>query len=215
MDQRKSVRPLGGDTAHADVGSGLVAGHITPGYGAFVFESDHEKGSSALDTGENWLAVMDSKTANVDLYDKTGDSFTADVFSLGSITTDVAGGGGQIDFPTTSTITDSANGFVSAGFQKGDIIGITGCSSTTENNLNAVRVAKVTAGTITAQGTPFTVEASEAGTVTIHRLPLSVFYFADEMLHLEPLFNPIGMDILKELTLMVLVRLLMLIMMNG
>ena len=182
MDQRKSVRPLGGDTAHTDVGSGLVAGHITPGYGAFVFESDHEKGSSALDTGENWLAVMDSKTANVDLYDKTGDSFTADVFSLGSITTDVAGGGGQIDFPTTSTITDSANGFVSAGFQKGDIIGITGCSSTTENNLNAVRVAKVTAGTITAQGTPFTVEASEAGTVTIHRLPLSVFYFADEAL---------------------------------
>ena len=44
MDQRKSVRPLGGDTAHTDVGSGLVAGHITPGYGAFVFESDHEKG---------------------------------------------------------------------------------------------------------------------------------------------------------------------------
>jgi len=182
MDQRKSVRPLGGDTAHTDVGSGLVAGHITPGYGAFVFESDHEKGSSALDTGENWLAVMDSKTAQVDLYDKTGDSFTANVFSLGSITTDVAADVSQIDFPTTSTITDTQNGFVSAGIQKGDIIGITGCSSTTENNLNAVRVAKVTAGTITAQGTPFTVEASEGGRVTIHKLPLSVFYFADEAL---------------------------------
>jgi hypothetical protein len=182
MDQRKSVRPLGGDTAHTDVGSGLVAGHITPGYGAFIFESDHEAGSSALDTGENWLAVMDSKNAQVDLYDKTGDAFNDNKIALGSITTDVAADVSQIDFPTTSTITDTQNGFVSAGFQKGDIIGITGCSSTTENNLNAVRVAKVTAGTITAQGTPFTVEASEAGTVTIHRLPLSVFYFADEAL---------------------------------
>ena len=182
MDQRKSVRPLGGDTAHTDVGLGVTAGHITPGYGAFIFESDHEAGSSALDTGENWLAVMDSKTATVDLYDKTGDSFNASQIDLGTITTDVAASGGQIDFPTTSTITDSANGFVSAGIQKGDIIGITGCSSTTANNLNAVRVTKVVAGTITVEGTPFTVQASESGTVTIHKLPLGVFYFADEAL---------------------------------
>ena len=182
MDQRKSVRPLGGDTTHTDIDSGLTAGHITPGYGAFVFESDHEAGSSALDTGENWLAVMDSKTATVDLYDKTGDSFNASQIDLGTITTDVAASGGQIDFPTTSTITDSANGFVSAGIQKGDIIGITGCSSTTANNLNAVRVTKVVAGTITVEGTPFTVQASESGTVTIHKLPLGVFYFADEAL---------------------------------
>ena len=182
MDQRKSVRPLGGDTTHTDVGSGVTAGHITPGYGAFIFESDHEAGSSALDTGENWLAVMDSKNAQVDLYDKTGDAFNDNKIDLGTITTDVAADVSQIDFPTTSTITDTQNGFVSAGIQKGDIIGITGCSSTTANNLNAVRVTKVVAGTITVEGTPFTVQASESGTVTIHKLPLGVFYFADEAL---------------------------------
>lgn len=181
MDQRKSVRPLGGDTTHTDVGSGLTAGHITPGYGAFVFESDHEAGSSALDTGENWLAVMDSKTAQVDLYDKTGDSFNANKIDLGTITT-YTGTVDEINFPTTSTITDDSNGFVTAGFQKGDIIGITGCSTESANNLNAVRITKVVAGTITVEGTPFTVAADEGGTVVIHKLPLSVFYFADEAL---------------------------------
>ena len=272
MDQRKSVRPLGGDTTHTDIGLGVTAGHITPGYGAFVFESDHEKvpalanefgadelafsqsGSydtivddnstfltlgyragdiititgctdvsanniaglkirsvtantitldhdgvltnetneagdvtltrigGSVDTGENWLAVMDAKTATVDLYDKNGDAFIAERIDLGDIDKDIAGSSGTIDFPTTSTITDSANGFINDGIKKGDIIGITGCSSTTANNLNAVRVEKVEQGTITVEGTPFTVQASEGGTVTIHRLAQGVFYFADEAL---------------------------------
>jgi hypothetical protein len=41
MDKRRSIRPMGGDVAHTEVPSDIT-GHITPGYGAFVFGSDHE-----------------------------------------------------------------------------------------------------------------------------------------------------------------------------
>ena len=66
LDERSSVRPLGGDIVHTDIPSGTT-GQIASGHGAFVFESDHEKGSAALDTGENWFILCDSLTSSFDL----------------------------------------------------------------------------------------------------------------------------------------------------
>ena len=83
LEDRKSIRPMGGDTAHTDVPSG-TAGHICPGYGAFIFESDHERGPRALDTGENWLGIVDSKNGEVDLYDLGSDGFRSGVFDMGT-----------------------------------------------------------------------------------------------------------------------------------
>ena len=281
MDKRRSVRPMGGDVAHTEVPSD-TAGHITPGYGAFVFGSDHENvpalaptfgsgkldfsraGSNdtitddpdatlvtlgfqagdiisitgctdetgnnlagltiktvttstmtleednvlttqaneagtvtitriggGLDTGEEWLAVMDSKTATVDLYDLKGDSFTAGAIDLGTVTSksydadnlafnDNSGSGAKDTIVSDVGVTT----FISSGFRKGDILGISGCDDEDKaNNLNAVRVFNVANHTLTLDHSGLlTTDPNESGTPSLTKLTQGVFYFADEAL---------------------------------
>lgn len=65
-----------------------------------------------------------------------------------------------IAFPSATTITDSGNGFLTAGFYKGQQISITTDSGT--NDGTAI-ITGVTAGTITCSASSFTIET--AGTV--------------------------------------------------
>ena len=47
LDERSSIRPLGGDVEHTDIPSGTT-GNIAAGHGAFIFESDHEDRKSVV-----------------------------------------------------------------------------------------------------------------------------------------------------------------------
>ena len=60
LDERKTIRTLGGDTSHEDI-TDSHAGHLAGGAGVYTFGSDHLKGSASNDYGEDWLAVCDAK----------------------------------------------------------------------------------------------------------------------------------------------------------
>ena len=76
--------------------------------------------------------------------------------TTGSITT--------IAFATTTTITDSAEGFLTAGFEVGQTINIDTTSNT--NDGQAV-ITAVTAGTITCSGSTFTPETAVSAGATV------------------------------------------------
>jgi len=77
--------------------------------------------------------------------------------TTGSLTT--------IAFPTTTTITDSASGFLTAGFKVGQTINI---DATAADNDGQAIITAVTAGTITCSASTFTVQtAIEAGATVI------------------------------------------------
>lgn len=68
-------------------------------------------------------------------------------------------------FPTTTTITDSASGFLTAGFAVGQTINI---DTTSNTNDGTAIITAVTAGTITCSASTFTVEtAAECGSSTV------------------------------------------------
>jgi len=70
-----------------------------------------------------------------------------------------------IAFPTTTTITDSASGFITAGFKVGMNITIDTAQGSNDGNAT---ITGVTAGTITCSGATFTVQtAAAAGATTI------------------------------------------------
>tara|TARA_R110000824_G_scaffold37497_2_gene114996 strand:- start:7269 stop:10115 length:2847 start_codon:yes stop_codon:yes gene_type:complete len=193
LDERRSVRPMGGDTAHSEIPSG-TAGHICPGYGAHIFESDHEKGPLALDTGENWLSIVDAKTGEIDLYDQGSDSFQSNIMDMGTASTsafsanELAFDGNSSGYDTITADAGAGTGasFIEAGFRKADIIGIAGCTDVLANNLNGLRVRSVTDTVLTLDHSGvLTDEANEAGSVTITRLTQGVFYFADEALRVS------------------------------
>ena len=185
LDERSSIRPLGGDVEHTDIPSGTT-GNIAAGHGAFIFESDHEKGSTALDTGENWLVMCDAVSSQIDLYDLKGDSFTSNVFDLGTNDAETFGSN-KLAFNDNSgsgandTIVDDDSGFIADGFRKGDIISVSGCTDQAANNMNSVPIKNITASTITINKSGLvTQEANEAGTPTLTKLCKAVYYFADE-----------------------------------
>ena len=69
-----------------------------------------------------------------------------------------------IAFPTTTTITDSASGFLTAGFEVGQTINI----NTTDNtNDGQAIITAVTAGTITCSGSTFTVQTAATAGATV------------------------------------------------
>jgi hypothetical protein len=78
----------------------------------------------------------------------------------------VSVGGTTLAF-TASTITDSANGFITAGFRVGDVITVTGATSS--NNNRGYTIIAVTDGilTLSSQTVPGTVEAGIAGTLVV------------------------------------------------
>jgi hypothetical protein len=72
-----------------------------------------------------------------------------------------------IAFPTTTTITDSASGFLTAGFEVGDVLRITGTGSGTNDGTGHI-ITAVTTGTITCAGSTFSVvNAATTGSCTI------------------------------------------------
>lgn len=76
--------------------------------------------------------------------------------TTGSLTT--------IAFPTTTTITDSAAGFLTAGFEVGQTINI---DSTSNTNDGQAIITAVTAGTITCSGSTFTPETAASAGATV------------------------------------------------
>lgn len=136
-----------------------------------------------LDT--NWLALVDAPNAQVDLYNVNDDSFTAGVLDFGTVSSFVGASAGNVDFPTVSTITDSASTFLNQGVQAGDVRIVSGCTTTTANNIIFV-VDRVTAGTIYARGSPFTVTAAESGTVTLTKYNPVAFHYVNEALRASP-----------------------------
>jgi hypothetical protein len=68
----------------------------------------------------DWLALTDCANAQVDLYNDNDDSFSAGSLDFGTVSS-YTGGTGNIDFPTTSTMTDSAKGFLFGGAKPGDV----------------------------------------------------------------------------------------------
>lgn len=79
--------------------------------------------------------------------------------TTGSLTT--------IAFPTATTITDSAEGFVTAGFEVGNIIRVNTAEGTNDGTGHIITA--VTAGTITCAASTFTVQtAATAGATTVN-----------------------------------------------
>lgn len=95
-----------------------------------------------------------------------GTPFTLSYTSIGGLYT-----ASTIAFTTSNTITDSASGFVTAGFAIGNVIKVSG---TQDNNRNFT-ITNVAAGTITvsettvleASGSPFTLEAQGPKTLNL------------------------------------------------
>lgn len=72
-----------------------------------------------------------------------------------------------IAFPSATTITDSASGFLTAGFKVGDILRIAGTGSGTNDGTGHI-ITAITAGTITCAASTFTIKtAAETGSCTI------------------------------------------------
>ncbi|KKL71854.1 hypothetical protein LCGC14_2090750, partial [marine sediment metagenome] len=84
-----------------------------------------------------------------------------------------------------NTITHSKNSFLAGNISAGKVYKISGCSTTTANNILFV-ADRVTAGTITARGNPFTVQASETGPVTLTEYNPTDFHFVDDSLSVSP-----------------------------
>ena len=77
--------------------------------------------------------------------------------TTGSITT--------LAFGSTTTITDSASGFLTAGFEVGNILSIDSTSNL--NDAEAATITAVTAGTITCSASSFTPEVAGAAGATV------------------------------------------------
>ncbi len=146
--------------------------------------------SPDLDT--TWLALADVANAQVDLYNSRDDSFTANLLDFGTVASFVGASAGNVDFPTSNTITDSANSLLNSNFKEGKIYKISGCSTTTANNVLCV-CERVTAGTAYFRGHPFTVTASEAGTVTLTEYNPTDFHFVDDSLSVSPVGGGIAL----------------------
>lgn len=142
-----------------------------------------------LDT--TWLALADVANAQVDLYNSRDDSFTAGLLDFGTITA-YTGVIAELDFPTTDTITNASGVFLSSGIKEGKAYKISGCSTTTANNVLIV-VNRVVAGTIYTRGNPFVVTAAEAGTVTLTEYNPTDFHFVDDSLSVSPVGGGIAL----------------------
>ena len=191
LDERNSIKALGGNITHQDVPS-TQAGGIAAGTGVFVFESDHEAGSASLDTGENWLAIADGITGTVDLYNLTDDSFEAEAIDLGTVTskqfsanklafTQGSSGASDTIVDDDSTFLDLDGGSSNIdGIRKGDIISLVGVDDEA-NNFASLKVKDVVANTITLDHSgELVTDANESGTPTITKMFQAEFYYANE-----------------------------------
>ena len=125
LDERKTIRTLGGDTSHEDITDSHV-GHLAGGAGVYTFGSDHLKGSASNDYGEDWLAVCDAKTGTIDLFDVTSGSFTSSVIDLGGVQTLVINSASialtLANGTDTCTITAASSASFDDTFKPGDVV---------------------------------------------------------------------------------------------
>lgn len=110
------------------------------------------------------------RTTHVGEIDLT--NFKLVLFSSGGalVATAVTITGTTIAAATATTLTDSGNGFVTAGFLVGDLIdvqGFTGAGAVANNQLRVVTA--VAAGTLTVSGTMIADAAGETVTITAYR----------------------------------------------
>lgn len=133
----------------------------------------------------DWLALADVPNAQVDLYSDNDDSFgSGGQLDFGTVSTYVATID-TINFPSTSTITDSTSRFLNKNMQRGQVWKISGCTSETDNNILIV-LERVVAGTLYVRGTPLTIRADEDGTVTFTKYNPTAFHFVNEALRASP-----------------------------
>ena len=142
-----------------------------------------------LDT--TWLALADVANAQLDLYNGRDNSFTANLLDFGTVASYTATVD-TINFPTSNTLTDSTGQFLNASIKEGKVYKISGCSTTTANNVIFV-VDRVIAGTIYARGNPFTITADENGTVVLTEYNPVDFNFTDDSLNASPVGGGIAL----------------------
>ncbi len=158
---------------------------ITVGVGTSYYDKAYVTAIPQPDLDTTWLALADAANAQIDLYNSRDDSFTVGLLDFGTVASFVGASAGNVDFPTSNTLTDSASGFLNANIKEGKIYKISGCSTQTANNILFV-AERVIDGTIYARGNPFTITAAEAGTVTLTEYNPVDFNFIDDALSASP-----------------------------
>ena len=85
VDEIGKIRPMGGTAAHGEVPSNTTS--INPGYGLFQFSHDRLGASttsaSQYETGDDYLAMADATTGDVDIYSLANDAWVTGVVTLG------------------------------------------------------------------------------------------------------------------------------------
>lgn len=189
LDERKTIRTLGGDTSHEDI-TDSHAGHLAGGAGVYTFGSDHLKGSASNDYGEDWLAVCDAKTGTIDLFDVTSGSFTSSVIDLGgtqSLAINSASNNLTLANGTdTCTVTAAGSASFDDTFKPGDVIQISGLGGgLITSNMNDMFVNAVSDTVLTLNKTFPAEGTSSSGTITFRMLTQAVYYFVDEALRIS------------------------------
>ena len=180
----------GGLIDHPEVTQAHTA-KIAPGYGLEIFSSNYKKGSSAKDTGENWLILSDGDGALSDFYDRASDSFESNLLALGSIriynptsgftTTSVA------DFEgSTITLALGTPEFITSGTLKvGDIIGFIDQGGGPNDDLLLIIIA-LTDLVMTVRGFPLTDDNGGAGDAEYHVYPRHDYYIVNDGVRSSP-----------------------------
>jgi hypothetical protein len=189
LDERKTIRTLGGDATHDDINASHAA-KITGGAGVFVFGSDHLKGAAANDYGENWLAICDAPNSAIDLFDLSSGAFTVDAIDLGTPQNVTVNSSSNNVTIANSTNTSTATAASSASFddtiKPGDIVHIAGFSGgLVTSNLNGAFVNSVSDTVITFNKTFPAVGTQSSGNVIFTVLTKAIYYFVDEALRVS------------------------------
>ena len=180
---RKAGRLMTGNQVRGDDGntSDIPDIFTYPGGGIFPFETDREGSAAAKDTGERWVAALNSTTGEVSL--KGSSTAEAVVVDMGTPSF-FNFAADEFNFVSTSIIDRNNSENLEEKFKEGDVIRITGCTDVTANN-RVVRVKQVISSKDLDFGAPtFTTEASEAGATVFTVLAKGIFFASDDTLRI-------------------------------
>ena len=166
LDKRSSLNTFGGEKIHRDIPSGDAI-QICPGFGLFVFDSDHDKGkpdyTGARDEGEHWMAIVDAANAEVDFYDLSRDSVISGVIDLGTPRAYTAGPGNIQVLAPSDTINITCTGTTASAE-------LTNCNTTIGLKVGMFALGN---GTSITHGT--TVSSFTETTITLSSAPSTAF----------------------------------------